>query len=211
MDLIYPHLLELASSGRDVIVCGDWNIAHQEIDLKNWRGNRKNSGFLPEERAWVSRLLNEGGWCDVYRRLHPDAPKTPTPGGQIVARPGQRTSAGGSTTSSSRQRFTITPSPSTTARRARASTRNSASAIHATTDHRLRTLIRDSPLLWWWSIDEIHCPDNWYPRRSLAPLSFARDAIVVSVHLRARTVLQEVCSFSAGGHLRTVRTAVTLE
>ncbi len=73
MDLLYPHLLELASSGRDVIVCGDWNIAHQEIDLKNWRGNRKNSGFLPEERAWVSQLINEGGWCDVYRKLHPDA------------------------------------------------------------------------------------------------------------------------------------------
>ena len=73
MDLIYPHLLELASSGRDVIVCGDWNIAHQEIDLKNWRSNRKNSGFLPEERAWVSRLLDEGGWCDVYRKLHPVA------------------------------------------------------------------------------------------------------------------------------------------
>jgi hypothetical protein len=73
MALIYPHLVELALSGRDVIVCGDWNIAHQEIDLRNWRGNRKNSGFLPEERAWVSRLLNEGGWCDVYRRLHPEA------------------------------------------------------------------------------------------------------------------------------------------
>ena len=71
MALIYPHLLELASSGREVIVCADWNIAHQEIDLKNWRGNRKNSGFLPEERAWVSKLLDEGGWCDVYRQLYP--------------------------------------------------------------------------------------------------------------------------------------------
>jgi exodeoxyribonuclease-3 len=71
MDLIYPHLHELASSGREVIVCADWNIAHQEIDLKNWRSNRKNSGFLPEERAWVSRLLDDGGWCDVYRQLHP--------------------------------------------------------------------------------------------------------------------------------------------
>ena len=49
----------------------DWNIAHQEIDLKNCRGNRKNSGFLPEERAWVSKLLDEGGWCDVYRQLYP--------------------------------------------------------------------------------------------------------------------------------------------
>jgi exodeoxyribonuclease-3 len=72
MDMIHPHLVELASGGRDVIVAGDWNIAHQEIDLRNWRGNRRNSGFLPEERAWVSRLLNEAGWSDVYRRLHPE-------------------------------------------------------------------------------------------------------------------------------------------
>ncbi len=73
MALIYPHLVELASSGRDIIIGGDWNIAHQEIDLRNWRGNRRNSGFLPEERAWVSRLLDEGGWCDVYRSLYPDS------------------------------------------------------------------------------------------------------------------------------------------
>ena len=71
MDVFYPHLVELARLGRDVVVCGDWNIAHQEIDLRNWKGNRKNSGFLPEERSWVSRVLNEGGWCDVYRKLHP--------------------------------------------------------------------------------------------------------------------------------------------
>lgn len=70
MDVFYPHLLELAKSGRDVVVCGDWNIAHQEIDLKNWKSNQKNSGFLPEERAWVSQVLNEGNWCDVYRELH---------------------------------------------------------------------------------------------------------------------------------------------
>ena len=71
MAVFYPHLVELAKSDRDVMVCGDWNIAHQEIDLRNWKGNRKNSGFLPEERAWVSRVLEEGGWCDVYRRLYP--------------------------------------------------------------------------------------------------------------------------------------------
>ena len=73
MAVFYPHLVELAQGGRDVVVCGDWNIAHQEIDLKNWRSNRKNSGFLPEERAWVGRLLSEGGWHDVYRELHPEA------------------------------------------------------------------------------------------------------------------------------------------
>jgi exodeoxyribonuclease III len=73
MDVFYPHLIELAKCGRDVVVCGDWNIAHKEIDLKNWKSNRKNSGFLPEERAWISRVLDEAGWCDVYRRLYPEA------------------------------------------------------------------------------------------------------------------------------------------
>jgi len=71
MAFIYPQLVELASSGRDVVVGGDWNIAHREIDLRNCRGNLNNSGFLPEERAWVSRLLDQGGWCDVFRDLHP--------------------------------------------------------------------------------------------------------------------------------------------
>lgn len=59
MDYFYPHLVELARSGRDVVVCGDWNIAHREIDLKNWKGNRKNSGFLPEERAWIGSVLDD--------------------------------------------------------------------------------------------------------------------------------------------------------
>ena len=72
MDFFYPPLVELAQGGRDVVVCGDWNIAHQEIDLKNWKSNQKNSGFLPEERAWVGRVLDEAGWRDVYRRLHPE-------------------------------------------------------------------------------------------------------------------------------------------
>ena len=62
-----------AADGREVVVCGDWNIAHQQADLKNWRANQKNSGFLPEERAWLSRVLEELGWVDVYRRLHPEA------------------------------------------------------------------------------------------------------------------------------------------
>ncbi len=73
MDRFLPYLQSLKASGRDVIVCGDWNIAHKEIDLKNWKGNRKNSGFLPEERAWLSDLFNRVGWVDVYRKLHPDA------------------------------------------------------------------------------------------------------------------------------------------
>ncbi len=72
MDRFLPRLAELRASGREIVICGDWNIAHREIDLKNWRSNQKNSGFLPEERAWLSRLFDEQGWVDVYRRLHPD-------------------------------------------------------------------------------------------------------------------------------------------
>jgi exodeoxyribonuclease-3 len=72
MERFMPHLEALKKSGREVIICGDWNIAHQEIDLKNWRGNRKNSGFLPEERAWMTDLFGRVQWVDVYRLLHPD-------------------------------------------------------------------------------------------------------------------------------------------
>jgi exodeoxyribonuclease-3 len=61
---------------RQFILCGDINIAHQEADLKNWKGNRKNSGFLPEERAWMTKILHlteeGGGLVDVYRKLRPD-------------------------------------------------------------------------------------------------------------------------------------------
>jgi len=67
-----PHLQALKNSGREVVVCGDWNIAHQEADLKNWKGNKKNSGFLPEERAWLTDLFDTVGWVDVYRKLHPN-------------------------------------------------------------------------------------------------------------------------------------------
>ncbi len=60
------------AAGRDVLVCGDWNIAHQEADLKNWKANRKSSGFLPEERAWLDRVYAEAGYADVMRALHPE-------------------------------------------------------------------------------------------------------------------------------------------
>ncbi|MFI6286141.1 exodeoxyribonuclease III [Streptomyces sp. NPDC051018] len=74
MDAFLPYLRELrarsAAAGREVLVCGDWNIAHRESDLRNWRGNRKNSGFLPEERAWLSEVFEE--YADVVRALHPD-------------------------------------------------------------------------------------------------------------------------------------------
>ncbi|MGX2995236.1 exodeoxyribonuclease III [Streptomyces sp. JNUCC 64] len=78
MDAFLPYLRELraraAADGREVVVCGDWNIAHREADLRNWRSNRKNSGFLPEERAWVDRVLDpaDGGYADVVRALHPE-------------------------------------------------------------------------------------------------------------------------------------------
>lgn len=70
MDELQPLLKKLRGDGREYILCGDWNIAHQEIDLKNWRSNQKNSGFLPEERAWLTRLFDELGWVDVFRTLN---------------------------------------------------------------------------------------------------------------------------------------------
>jgi len=69
MDHFFPHLKNLAADGREILLCGDWNIAHQEIDLRNWRSNQKNSGFLPEERAWLTRVFDELGWVDVFRRV----------------------------------------------------------------------------------------------------------------------------------------------
>ncbi len=72
MAAFMPHLKQLCASGREVIICGDWNIAHTEKDLKNWRGNKKNSGFLPEERAWLTQVFDEVGFVDVFRKLHPE-------------------------------------------------------------------------------------------------------------------------------------------
>ena len=60
-------------NGREVLFCGDWNIAHTEQDLKNWKSNQKNSGFLPEERAWLSGLFDDLGLVDIHRKLAPDA------------------------------------------------------------------------------------------------------------------------------------------
>ena len=69
MDYLLPRLRELAADGREYIICGDWNIAHQKIDLKNWRGNQKQSGFLPQERAWLDEVFGSAGWVDVFRRV----------------------------------------------------------------------------------------------------------------------------------------------
>jgi len=71
LDGFYPHLMALKAQ-RDFIICSDVNIAHHNADLKNWRSNQKNSGFLPEERAWMTQLLTDGGLIDVYRQLQPD-------------------------------------------------------------------------------------------------------------------------------------------
>ena len=71
LDRFGPFLEACAKSDRDYIFCGDWNIAHQPIDLKNWRSNQKNSGFLPEERAFLDTLFEERGWVDAFRALCP--------------------------------------------------------------------------------------------------------------------------------------------
>jgi len=67
----FEHLRALRRRRRETIICADWNICHKEIDLKNWRGNQKNSGFLPHERAWLDRVFDELGWVDVFRQLEP--------------------------------------------------------------------------------------------------------------------------------------------
>jgi exodeoxyribonuclease-3 len=64
------HLDRICADGRDYILCGDWNIAHKEIDLKNWRSNQKNSGFLPEERAWLTGVLERRRMVDAFRELN---------------------------------------------------------------------------------------------------------------------------------------------
>jgi exodeoxyribonuclease-3 len=70
LDRFFPMLRELANCGREIILCGDWNIAHKEIDLKNWRSNQKNSGFLPEERAWLSEVFQDLGFVDIFRQIN---------------------------------------------------------------------------------------------------------------------------------------------
>jgi exodeoxyribonuclease-3 len=69
LDQFHPHLHGLKRRRRGYVLCGDWNIAHKEIDLKNWRSNQKNSGFLPEERAWLDRLFGDVGYVDGFREV----------------------------------------------------------------------------------------------------------------------------------------------
>lgn len=72
LDRFLPFLKACKASGRHYIFCGDWNIAHKPMDLKNWRSNQKNSGFLPEERAWLDEVFEQEGWVDAFRALKPD-------------------------------------------------------------------------------------------------------------------------------------------
>lgn len=67
MERLKPLLRAYRRKRREFIICADWNIAHKPIDLKNWRSNQKNSGFLPEERAWLDWLYDECGFVDSFR------------------------------------------------------------------------------------------------------------------------------------------------
>jgi len=67
MERLMPVLKKFRRRRRDYIICGDWNIAHKKIDIKNWRGNQKNSGFLPEEREWMDELFGPAGFVDAFR------------------------------------------------------------------------------------------------------------------------------------------------
>lgn len=71
MDKYLKVLKKQINDGHEYIICGDWNIAHKEIDLKNWRNNQKNSGFLPEERAWMDLVFDQVGFVDAYRHVNP--------------------------------------------------------------------------------------------------------------------------------------------
>lgn len=81
------------AGSREAVVCGDWNIAHREADLKNWKSNTKNAGFLPEERAWLSRVYDDAGYVDVVRRLRTPRSRARTRGGPTAAAPSTTTPA----------------------------------------------------------------------------------------------------------------------
>ena len=71
LDRFMPHLRGLRRKRREFVLCGDWNIAHRAIDLKNWRANQKNSGFLPEERTWMDELFGGAKFVDAFRAVNP--------------------------------------------------------------------------------------------------------------------------------------------
>ena len=67
------HFKALRRKRREIILCADWNLCHKEIDLKNWRPNQKNSGFLPDERAWLDHLFDDVGYVDAFRQVNQQA------------------------------------------------------------------------------------------------------------------------------------------
>jgi exodeoxyribonuclease-3 len=71
MDRFMPKLEWMRKCGREFVICGDWNIAHKEIDVKNWKTNQKTTGFLPQEREWLTRVFERHGFVDVFRRIDP--------------------------------------------------------------------------------------------------------------------------------------------
>lgn len=73
MHQFMPKLKQMRRKKREFILCGDWNIAHKQIDLKNWRSNQKNSGFLPEERQWMDSVLEHAGFVDAFRVINQQA------------------------------------------------------------------------------------------------------------------------------------------
>ena len=97
MEHFYKHLADLVGQGREVVICGDWNIAHKEIDLKNWKGNLKNSDFCRKSALGCPRfLMNSGGWI-LSASCSPTLPARPTHGGAIEGKLGPKTSDGEST------------------------------------------------------------------------------------------------------------------
>lgn len=73
LDRFISILKKIRRQKREYIICGDWNIAHKKIDIKNWKGNQKNSGFLPEERSWLDNLFNKLGMVDSFRVVNQEA------------------------------------------------------------------------------------------------------------------------------------------
>jgi exodeoxyribonuclease-3 len=73
MDHLMQHLLAWRQQSREYIICGDWNIVHKQIDIKNWKSNQKNSGCLPEERAWLDELIEQVGYVDAFREVNQQA------------------------------------------------------------------------------------------------------------------------------------------
>jgi exodeoxyribonuclease-3 len=72
LDAMIQRLQELKD--QNAVITGDLNVGHTELDIKNWKGNLKNSGFLPEERAYFDKFMNEIGYIDIGRREHPQEP-----------------------------------------------------------------------------------------------------------------------------------------